>query len=147
MPNITITDRDGDELCLRAQGENVLLEIEGDDDDTNYFVFKPEQRAQVVKMRDFLNTVLGDQAVESDAVHAASIPINEAIMRLAALHRRMVKFRYAKGNGNVIETRKLVPQEIQSVKGNTIFVGQDPDRDDEYRAYRVDRMKGEVVIV
>lgn len=83
---------------------------------------------------------------QSDAVLASDVSFNEAVLRLAAIHERTVEFRYAKGkSGRTIETRRLVPQEVRQVGDHLTFVGFDPDRDD-VRAYRVDRMKGEVTV-
>lgn len=70
---------------------------------------------------------------------------NEAVLRLAAAHGRTVTFRYEKGKGQPIEVRRLVPQHVQEVGDHMTFTGYDPDRDD-VRAYRVDRMKGEVSV-
>lgn len=81
----------------------------------------------------------------TDAVLASDVSFNEALLRLAAIHERTVEFRYAKGNGANIETRQLVPQDVRQVGDHLTFTGYDPDRDD-VRAYRVDRMKGEVTV-
>lgn len=78
-------------------------------------------------------------------VRASDVSFNEGLLRLAATHQRTVEFRYAKGSGTVIETRSLVPQDVREVGDHLTFIGHDPDRDD-VRAYRVDRMKGEVTI-
>jgi predicted DNA-binding transcriptional regulator YafY len=80
-----------------------------------------------------------------DAVLASDVSFNEALLRLAAIHERTVEFRYAKGTGYVIETRQLVPQDVRQVGDHLTFTGYDPDRND-VRAYRVDRMKGEVTV-
>lgn len=80
-----------------------------------------------------------------DAVLASTISFNEGLMRLAAVHKKTVRFNYAKGDGHVIEPRKLVPAEVRKVGDHMTFTGYDPDRD-EPRAYRIDRMKGEVTI-
>lgn len=78
-------------------------------------------------------------------VRASEISFNEGLMRLAAVHGKTVTFRYAKGDGKVIELRTLTPESVKSVGGHVTFTGYDPDRD-EPRAYRIDRMKGEVSI-
>lgn len=75
------------------------------------------------------------------AVKAADISFNEGLMRLAAIHKKIVSFRYAKGDGQVIEARSLVPSDVKTVGDHVTFTGYDPDRD-EIRAYRVDRIKG-----
>lgn len=79
-------------------------------------------------------------------IRASEIGFNEGLMRLAAVHNKTVTFRYAKGDDQkVIEQRTLVPSNVKNVKGHVTFTGYDPDRDGP-RAYRVDRMKGEVSI-
>lgn len=79
-------------------------------------------------------------------VRASEVSFNEAILRVAAAHNRQVTFRYAKGDGNMIETRVLVPSRVMNVDGHVTFSGYDEDRN-QVRAYRMDRMKGEVKIV
>jgi predicted DNA-binding transcriptional regulator YafY len=56
-----------------------------------------------------------------------------------------VTFRYAKGDGKNIEQRSLVPADVKAVNGHATFTGYDPDRDD-VRAYRTDRIKGQVAV-
>lgn len=81
------------------------------------------------------------------AVRASEVSFNEGLLRLAAVHEKTVEFRYAKGDGAVIETRALQPQSVTvTAQGHTTFVGYDPDRE-EPRSYRVDRIKGEVRFV
>ncbi len=82
---------------------------------------------------------------DSVLVRASEISFNEGLMRLAAVHGKTVTFRYAKGDGKIIEQRTLVPSDVKERGGHVTFTGYDPDRDD-VRAYRVDRMKGEVSI-
>ena len=81
----------------------------------------------------------------AEVIRASQLSSNEGLLRLAAIHNKTVTFSYAKGDGSVIEQRRLIPGEVKEVKGHLTFVGYDPDRDD-VRAYRVDRMKGEVSI-
>lgn len=93
-----------------------------------------------------LASVAGTNAANGDAVVlASSVPFNEGLMRLAAAHDRTVTFSYAKGDGSVIEQRRLKPESVQTVGDHVTFIGYDPDRDD-VRAYRVDRIKGEVSV-
>lgn len=77
------------------------------------------------------------------AVLASSISFNEAILRVAAAHNRPVTFRYAKGKGGIIESRTLVPGTLKDLGDHKTFTGWDPDRD-AVRAFRLDRIKGEV---
>lgn len=70
----------------------------------------------------------------------------EAIMQVAVDHKKQATFRYAKGDGGVLELRKLDPEQIFSSRNGHVLVGgYDPDRD-EYRAYRVDRIKGAICL-
>jgi predicted DNA-binding transcriptional regulator YafY len=78
------------------------------------------------------------------SVKASDISFNEGVLRLAVVHHKRVEFRYAKGEGDVIETRQLQPESIKVAQGGAMsFVGWDPDRN-ALRTYRVDRIKGEV---
>jgi hypothetical protein len=78
-------------------------------------------------------------------IKASEVSFNEGVLRLAAVHERAVEFRYAKGDEKIIETRSFVPTSVAtSAKGAVYFTGPDPDRDGEHRAYRVDRIKGDV---
>lgn len=80
------------------------------------------------------------------AVKASDITFNEGLLRLAAVHNKTVTFSYAKGDGKIIESRRLMPARVDKNKqGALTFTGFDPDRDD-VRAYRVDRMRGEVKV-
>jgi predicted DNA-binding transcriptional regulator YafY len=72
---------------------------------------------------------------------ASEVSFNEALVRVAAIHGRRIQFRYAKGDGDVIETRTVEPA-MMSAEG---FTGYDPDRD-EARSYRLDRIKGDVAM-
>ncbi len=82
------------------------------------------------------------------AVLASTVSFNEGILRLAAVHGRLVTFRYAKADGKNIETRAFAPVTVAtSAKGAVYFTGPDPDRDDGLRNYRLDRIKGEVEFV
>lgn len=89
--------------------------------------------------------LLKTEGVAQDAVLASEVSFNEALFRLAAAHGKTVEFRYAKGKGKVIETRTLKPEAVNQVGDHLTFQGYDPDRDD-VRAYRLDRVKGEVTI-
>lgn len=102
----------------------------------------PEQATAVVNA---INTALGREAVQGSVPLASSVSFNEGLLRLAAVHGKTVTFRYAKGSGATIETRRLIPTDVKQVGDHLTFTGFDPDRD-EPRAYRVDRMKGEVSV-
>lgn len=77
-------------------------------------------------------------------VRASDVSFNEGVLRLAAVHGRLVSFRYAKSETAPIETRAFVPESVYvSRDGNTVVVGPDTDRE-SVRSYRLDRIKGEV---
>lgn len=84
-------------------------------------------------------------------VRASEISFNEGLIRLAAVHDRTVEFRYAKGEGAVIETRRLEPSDVNVIDAgkkteHVTFTGFDPDRA-AVRHYRLDRIKGDARIV
>jgi predicted DNA-binding transcriptional regulator YafY len=146
--HVNITDCCGDVLQIHAATGS--LDLNGDRD-VSSFQFQEAQTDGVRALRSACNEFLGDaaehpQSVKLDGVPLASqISFNEGLLRLAAVHSKTVTFRYAKGDGAVIETRTLQPTEVKEVAGHVTFTGYDPDRD-EPRAYRVDRMKGEVSV-
>lgn len=75
---------------------------------------------------------------------ASDVSFNEAMLRLACIHKRTVRFNYAKDEGKYIESRRLNPTGFAG-EGDTLSVkGHDPDRENEWRAFRLDRIKGEV---
>ena len=63
----------------------------------------------------------------------------------AAIHfEKEISFSYDKGEG-VIEQRRLFPKASYDAPNGTVIMGDDPDRND-VRAFRLDRIQGEVVI-
>lgn len=72
---------------------------------------------------------------------ASRVSFNEALLRIAAIHKRTVTFRYAKDKGDYIESRTLNPERVED--DGLSVIGHDPDRSD-VRRYRLDRIKGEV---
>lgn len=80
-------------------------------------------------------------------IRATDITYNEGLLRLAAIHNKIVEFRYAKGDGRIIELRALIPSEVKVVKPgkadeHITVAGYDPDRD-AVRNYRLDRIAGD----
>ena len=145
MSTVTITDHEGDDLTVEI-GSTGWLFISSDNDDISAFHYAPEQRDEVRKLRDALNGWLGENAGELRGVRASEVSFNEGILRLAVVHEQPVTFRYAKGDGSHIEQRTLRPEGLFNARNGALLVGgTDPDRD-EYRAYRVDRIKGEVTV-
>lgn len=146
MPDeIVLTDYEGDKLTVGVSFDR--LWIESEDEETTSFGFNRDTDG-VREVRDLLTTWLDDQPSAS-VTRASEIEFNEALLRLAAVHGKTVVFRYAKGDGHHIELRRLIPNQILKVQKDGIehltFVGHDPDRDD-VRAYRYDRIKGEVSV-
>lgn len=86
---------------------------------------------------------------DTEVIRASEVSFNEGLLRLAAVHHKPVTFRYAKGKGDVIEQRSLIPSDVRNVtEGGAVhatFTGYDPDRED-VRAYRTDRIKGQVAV-
>lgn len=65
----------------------------------------------------------------------------------ASRHKRVASFRYAKGDGGQIENRRLRPFGPPEEKGGHLIVtGSDPDRGDDIRAYRLDRVTDHVLV-
>lgn len=63
----------------------------------------------------------------------------------ASRHKRVASFRYAKGDGGQVESRRLRPFGPPEEKGGHLIVtGTDPDRGDDIRAYRLDRVTDHV---
>lgn len=79
--------------------------------------------------------------------HASDITFNEAIFRIAAIHKKTVTFSYSKADGRVVEQRRLQPSGVAHTKAdnNVYFTGFDPDRG-ALRQYRLDRILGEVTL-
>lgn len=86
----------------------------------------------------------------STIVKASDITWNEGVLRLAAIHEKMVEFRYVKlkGSGDPV-TRRFVPESVKGEAGasNISFLGPDPDRDNEPRRYRLAGIKGDVQVI
>lgn len=78
---------------------------------------------------------------------ASEVSFNEALLRVASAHNRTVAFRYSKGDNLPIESRALVPSAVHTSKADqVVFSGFDPDRG-AVRAFRVDRIKGDVTVL
>lgn len=151
MPDpVTITDFYGDsfEVCGYDSSDGFSIDVnptgEDDVDIVTYFAFPDRDAA--VDVIDALSEIVGHTPnVAAGAVRASDVSFNEALVRLAIAHNREVEFSYAKADGSIIELRRLQPASLREVKGHVTITGYDPDRD-EPRAYRLDRIKGEVSI-
>lgn len=80
-------------------------------------------------------------------VMATTISFNEGVIRLAAIHGKTVEFRYVKSSAHAPETRRFVPSSVRGSGDTLAFVGKDPDRDNDYRSFRLDRIKGTVAVI
>lgn len=142
---VNIEDTFGD--VLEVSSDFVGLELKAADGEQSDWLFN---REQATELRIAINHFLGDEdesgPSEPFEPFEASDDYKTDVFRFAVAHGRTVTFRYAKGDGGVIEQRQLTPHLIQEVKGNAIVVGDDPDRDGDTRAYRLDRIKGDPVI-
>lgn len=131
---------------LLYQGDDYRVFHDPNDDDLSYGV-ELDTGTEAWFTRDGARALAShvEGAIPAGAIAASEVSFNEGLLRLAAVHGKTVTFRYAKGDGHLIETRTLKPESVSEVKGHVIFTGYDPDRE-EPRAYRVDRMKGEVTV-
>lgn len=137
-----MTDVAGDELTIRRYGG--VFELEGNGE--SLYSFTLDSVESLEKLQDELTDFLGEApSTEPDHVNAEDVSFNEGLIRFAIVHRRVVLFRYGKGDGSHIETRSLIPSSIETIGDHETVTGYDPDRD-EPRAYRLDRIKGEVNI-
>lgn len=77
-----------------------------------------------------------------------SLSLNESLIRLAAEHGLEVRFGYSKSDGSPIETRALIPERVFTTRNGeaVLVIGHDPYRDDDYRTFRLDRIKGRVSV-
>jgi hypothetical protein len=130
-----IYETDSSEFILTHDEDDTQLPIGFEVNGESHWLEGPEA---IIAAKGILSA-LGDEA------HSESDYKTE-VFRFAKAFGRTVEFRYAKGDGANIETRRLVPHEVQEVKGNLLVIGDDPDRDGDVRAYRLDRVKGDPVI-
>lgn len=144
MQSITVQDTVGDNFTVEPDGSGGINIVSNDFGTQATVQFGSGQKDAVRTVRDKLSEWLGDNA--APVVRASAVSFNEGVLRLAAVNSKTVEFSYAKGDGSVIERRRLQPEKVEEAKdGSVRFVGFDPDRD-EPRAYRVDRIKGEIRI-
>lgn len=141
MSIVTIEDQYGDTIevddnCL----DGCYVKVVEDETPTELALTDEETRELIEALANAVGT-----EVPQDAVKASDVPLNEALLRVAAAHKATTRFSYAKGDGHNIEYRTLVPESVRNVGDHVTFTGYDPDRD-EVRAYRSDRIKGSVLV-
>lgn len=115
--------------------------------DNAFRALTPAEYGEFVAAQISVPSVTGAGSVAQDPniVRLNEVPLNDALAILAAAHQASITFRYAKGDGRIIEDRSLDAESINTSKdGSRSIVGTDPDRDGEVRAYRVDRIKGTI---
>lgn len=129
--------------------EEVFIDDDHDDDgEINLHaadVYLTDQQA--IKVADALYAVAGAsrKTLPQNAVRAKDIPLNEALIRVAAAHDAAISFRYSKGDGEPVEARSFSPKNVKIMPDHVTFVGYDPDRLG-FRSFRSDRIKGLVAV-
>lgn len=144
MQNTQITDRYGDTLTIEEDSGVLSANIQEAGVGEATVLLRPDQCVEAAKA--FLG-LAGQQIIEVEALKRASdLTFNESVLRVAAIHKRTVTFRYAKDKGDFIEARRLNPEKIVGEGDKLAVLGQDPDREDRggVRRFRLDRIKGEV---
>ncbi len=135
-------DEYGDTLeveFIEASGNVCLTSLDSDGEVA--VVFTPEVAINIARA---IYAAAGKDVVDiSEIPSAHNVTFNEAMLRVAAIHKRTVCFRYQKVKGGYIESRRLNPEAIVG-EGETLGVsGKDPDRDAP-RRFRLSQIQGEV---
>lgn len=102
----------------------------------------PEQCKEIIAT---IAEAAGLDGVPASAVKAKDVPLNEALIRVAAAHNATISFRYAKGPGQPVEARSFAPKSVKVLPDHVTFVGYDEDRGG-MRSFRSDRIKGLVAV-
>lgn len=123
-----------------ALGTVYISTPEGRDD----YAFTPERATALAHA--ILEEAGADAPVSRAQVSAKALTFNEGVVRLAAIHGKTVEFRYVKSDTAAPETRRLVPSGVVGQGEHLRFTGHDPDRD-ATRAFRLDRIKGDVGVI
>lgn len=155
---------DNDRLQVIADTNNIQVNFDPEDavlpicvsvrtDKENAAIIDPEDgypyawagREEAVALARTILTALGENA-SAPATKLIDGDLNVALIEVAKEHGRVITFGYAKGRGAVLEQRSLIPYEVKDVGDHKNVIGYDPDRD-EPRAFRLDRIKGEVSVL
>ena len=142
------TDRYDDVLEVSAAAGNIYVQqpdphLHEGYDKINEWDFS---RETAVELANTILKLVGEDDKSTQVVHAASISFNEGVLRLAAIHKKTVEFRYVKDNAKPPETRRFVPSSVTGSGNNLRFTGWDEDRE-AVRAFRLDRIKGTVGVI
>lgn len=126
------------------------LKIEGPDSDGDLLVTVEEDGLETGLYLDVHGVSMLRQALgeRSESASPADAPFdldwNQTAVAAAIHFEKEIGFSYDKGEG-VIEQRRLFPKVSYAAPNGIVITGDDPDRDD-VRAFRLDRIQGEVVI-
>lgn len=123
---------------LDSDGDRLIEIREGDDDAGIYL------DAHGVRV---LRQALGERsesAPPADEPFDLDLDWNRSAVAAAIHFEKEISFSYDKGEG-VIEQRWLFPKASYDAPNGTVITGDDTDRND-VRAFRLDRIRGEVVI-
>lgn len=119
-----------------ADGDH-LVQIREGDEETGIYI---DARGVQVLLR-----ALGEPTAERDSIpDPDNLDWNETAIAAAIHSEKEIQFAYDKGEG-VIEQRRLFPKVSYAAPNGIVITGDDPDRDD-VRAFRLDRIQGEVVV-
>lgn len=143
MNDKTFSDVYGDKIVLYEppDGEEPDAAI-GIDSDENAYVLDKDTAIE------FATAILDEVGAEIGAAtgaRASEVSLNEALIRVAAIHKIPVTFRYVKSTTAPVEARRFVPKEVRTLADHVTFVGYDEDRD-AFRSFRSDRIKGQVAL-
>jgi predicted DNA-binding transcriptional regulator YafY len=139
-----VTDPDGDAISVEKSGRTdavAYIDIETRQNDGGAVVLSKKDALRVAAK--LIELAGGNVVPVADLKLASDLSFNEAVLRVAAAHKRTVTFRYAKDSGDYIEARRLNPEKIVGEGDSLAALGTDPDRGGP-RRFRLDRIKGEV---
>lgn len=142
----TFADEYGDELTVSTGSRSrVYLNAEVTDDEGEE-VDLAFNKSEATKVADAIYEAAGSALpVPVGAVRAGDVPLNEALLRVAAAHNVPATFRYVKGPSMPVENRTLIPAGIKKFPDHVTFTGYDEDRG-AVRAFRSDRIRGTVSV-
>ena len=126
------------------------MQVSGPDDDGDLLVVVSEDGREAGLYLDAhgVNVLKRALSEPTESAPPADEPFeldwNRAAVAAAIHFEKEISFSYDKGEG-VIEQRRLFPKASYDAPNGIVITGDDPDRND-VRAFRLDRIQGEVVI-
>lgn len=142
MSKTIVTDKYGDTISIDAESGSGYIDVTVTEGGTEACVVLSKSQAESVGNAAL--TAAGKTTISADSIPlAGSLSFNEGVLRIAAIHKRTVTFRYQKQNSGFIESRRLNPEKIVGQGATLGVAGTDPDRDAP-RRYRLERIQGEV---